>query len=106
MTVQKGRKADSCPVEHSIGRFKSVDKKVQEMGDIEDITFVQAMFMSARKLGLLTWNVLRGQENQDILAHWNNKLINQLFAFIGEDIGEDDIVDTVTGSLGYSMISL
>ena len=34
-------------------------------------------------------------------AHWNNKLIDQLVAFTGEDGGEDDIVDTITGSCRF-----
>ena len=34
-------------------------------------------------------------------AHWNNKLIDKLVAFTGEDGGEDDIVDTITGSCRF-----
>lgn len=34
-------------------------------------------------------------------APWNDKLINQLVAFTGEDGGEDDIVDTITGSCRF-----
>lgn len=34
-------------------------------------------------------------------APWNNKLIDQLVAFTGEDGGEDDIVDTCTGSARF-----
>lgn len=33
-----------------------------------------------------------------VRARWNEKLINQLVAFTGKDGGEDDIVDTATGS--------
>ena len=33
-----------------------------------------------------------------VKAHWNNKVVDQLVAFTGEDGGEDDIVDTCTGS--------
>ena len=33
-----------------------------------------------------------------VKAHWNDKFVNQLVAFTGEDGGEDDIVDTATGS--------
>lgn len=34
-------------------------------------------------------------------AHWNSKLIDQLVVFTGEDGGEDDIVDTITGSCRF-----
>ena len=33
-----------------------------------------------------------------VKADWNNKLIDQLVSFTGADGGEDDIVDTATGS--------
>lgn len=33
-----------------------------------------------------------------VKAYWNEKIIDQLVAFTGEDGGEDDIVDTCTGS--------
>lgn len=33
-----------------------------------------------------------------VTAHWNEKVVDQLVAFTGEDGGEDDIVDTCTGS--------
>ena len=34
-------------------------------------------------------------------AHWNNNLIDLLVAFTSEDGGEDDIVDTITGSCRF-----
>ena len=33
-----------------------------------------------------------------VKADWNSKLIDQLVSFTGADGGEDDIVDTATGS--------
>lgn len=36
-------------------------------------------------------------------ADWNNKLIDQLVSFTGADGGEDDIVDTATGSAKHWM---
>ena len=34
-------------------------------------------------------------------ALWINTLIDQLVAFSGDDGNEDDIVDTITGSLDF-----
>lgn len=36
-----------------------------------------------------------------VKAHWNEKVIDELVAFTGEDGGKDDIVDTCTGSARY-----
>jgi predicted phage terminase large subunit-like protein len=38
-----------------------------------------------------------------VKADWNNKLIDQLVSFTGADGGEDDIVDTATGSAKHWM---
>lgn len=54
----------------------------------------------SKRLGVLTLNELQSQ-NQDGLCTWNNKLIDIWVAFTGEDGGEDDIVDTITGSCRF-----
>lgn len=36
-----------------------------------------------------------------VRAQWNEKIVDQLVAFTGEEGGEDDIVDTCTGSARY-----